>query len=128
MMAKNEELIAKMLIAFNAAQGQNRDAETRAGADKAVYAGMVNPMEAALEAGIEGGQLFIRPTPEALFEGFEDEDWNAKRIRLERAIQDAVFALFVERLGGASASEFVPEVRCPYRITIKYESPEGSLQ
>lgn len=60
-------------------------------------------------------------TAQKLMKDFEDEDWNAKRVRLEQNICDAVSALMVEHMGGASATEFPPEEGCPYRISIKFE-------
>lgn len=59
--------------------------------------------------------------PKKLFKNFEDEDWNAKRERVEQAIIDSVSELMTDVMGGASKTAFAPQEGCPYRITIEYE-------
>ena len=62
----------------------------------------------------------LRQNPEQMFKNFEDEGWNAKRERCEKAVMTAVTELMVGVMGGASKTVFEPEEGCPYRITIEY--------
>ena len=75
-----------------------------------------------------GNDLQNERTAEKLLKNFEDEDWNDKRERLEQNIIDAVSALMIEHMGGASKTVFAPQEGCPYQITIEYgEVKDGSF-